>query len=195
MKKTKVISDASEDSREQALHYMQTLVDVARESFLILDADLRVISANPTFYQVFKVLPKQTENTFLYRLGNGQWNIPELRSLFEEILPKKKNIRNYEVNHNFEKIGGKTMLLNARQIDSVKLIILAIEDITERKGLEKKLADYSKGIETTVVKRTKELVSRMEELERVNKIMVGREMKMIELKAELAKLKGRLKLK
>ena len=189
MKKTKVISDASEDSREQALHYMQTLVDVARESFLILDADLRVISANPTFYQVFKVLPKQTENTFLYRLGNGQWNIPELRSLFEEILPKKKDIRNYEVNHNFEKIGGKTMLLNARQIDSVKLIILAIEDITERKGLEKKLADYSKGIETTVVKRTKELVSRMEELERVNKIMVGREMKMIELKAELAKLK------
>jgi len=189
MKKTKVISDASEDSREQALHYMQTLVDVARESFLILDADLRVISANPTFYQVFKVLPKQTENTFLYRLGNGQWNIPELRSLFEEILPKKKDIRNYEVNHNFEKIGGKTMLLNARQIDSVKLIILAIEDITERKGLEKKLADYSKGLETTVVKRTKELVSRMEELERVNKIMVGREMKMIELKAELAKLK------
>ena len=189
MKKTKVISDASEDSREQALHYMQTLVDVARESFLILDADLRVISANPTFYQVFKVLPKQTENTFLYRLGNGQWNIPELRSLFEEILPKKKDIRNYEVNHNFEKIGGKTMLLNARQIDSVKLIILAIEDITERKGLEKKLADYSKGLETTVVKRTKELVSRMEELERVNKIMVGREMKMIELKAELARLK------
>jgi len=66
------------ESKELALHYMQTLVDVARESFLILDADLRVISANPTFYNNFQVAKEKTENVLLYELGNGQWDIPEL---------------------------------------------------------------------------------------------------------------------
>src|SRR3989338_8484467 len=95
----------AKESKEEALHYMQTLVDVARESFLILDSDLRVVSANPTFYQNFRVSLKDTEHILLYKLGNGQWDIPELRQLLEEILPKKKVVRDYEVEHVFEKIG------------------------------------------------------------------------------------------
>ena len=189
MNSSKVTPDIPEQSRKTALHYMTTLVDVARESFLILDSGLKVVSANPTFYQTFHVTVANTVNRLLYDLGNGQWNIPELKSLLNEILPKKKDIRNYEVAHNFEKIGDKTMLLNARQIDSVQLIILAIEDISERVSLEKRLADYSAGLEVAIAERTKQLASRMEELEWVNQMMVGREMKMIELKNELAKLK------
>jgi len=179
----------AKDDKAVAMHYMKTLVDVARESFLILDADFEVISANPTFYQIFRVLAKETEGKSLYKLGNGQWNIPELKRLLEEILPKKKTIKDYEVNHAFETIGKKTMLLNARQIDSVQLIIIAIEDVTAKKDLEEKLAKYTKNIEAKIIERTTELASRVEELELVNKSMVGRELKMVELKKEIHGLK------
>lgn len=88
MKDDKVQSE-TKDSKELALHYMASLVDVARESFLILDAKLRVLSANPIFYQTFQVSSEETVNKLLYDLGNGQWNIPELKTLLEKILPEK----------------------------------------------------------------------------------------------------------
>lgn len=178
------------ESKKLALHYMKTLVEVARESFLILDSELRVISANPVFYQTFRVLSAQTENVLLYNLGNGQWNIPELKSLLENILPDKKVVKNYEVTHEFETIGKKTMMLNARQIDSVQLIILAIEDITEKKIVEERLANYTKELEVKVTERTEELSKQIKELEALNKTMVGRELKMQELKEEIRKLKN-----
>jgi transcriptional regulator with PAS, ATPase and Fis domain len=177
-----------EESKEQAMHYMQTLVEVARESFLILDHNLRVISGNEVFYQNFQVEPSQTEKVPLYKLGNGQWDIPELRKLLEEILPQNKVVKNYEVKHDFPTIGKKTILLNARQIDSVQLIILAMEDITDRKNLEEKLLKYTKGLELKVSERTKDLNDRVKELEKINKSMVGRELKMMELKKEIESL-------
>ncbi len=193
MEDNKVKGNGFKKSKELALHYMETIVAVARESFLILDSNLRVISANPTFYQVFRVSSKETENKLLYELGNGQWNIPELRRLLEEILPKKKGVKDYEVKHNFQTIGRKTMLLNGRQIDTVQLIILAIEDITIREELEEKLAKYTKGLEAQVASRTAELADRIKELEVANKSMIGRELKMVELKKEIEALKKRNK--
>jgi len=175
-------------SRKLALHYMETLTEVARESFLILDAKLKVISVNPIFYQNFQVSPKETESKFIYELGNSQWNIPELKNLLEKILPEKKVVKNFEVKHVFETIGERTMLLNASQIDSAQLIILAIEDITERKQLEKKLADYTTGLEIKIAERTKELDRRIKELEILNNSMVGRELKMVGLKKEIKDL-------
>ena len=193
MKNDKIKQNEIIESKELALHYMKSLVDVARESFLILDAKLKVISGNPIFYQTFQVTPVQTENKFIYELGNGQWNIPELKRLLENILPERKDVKNYEVKHNFQTIGDKTIELNAKQIDSVQLIILAMEDITEKKTLETKLSEHTKVLEIKVAERTKELADRIKELERINKIIVGREMKMIELKKELEKLtKSRL---
>jgi hypothetical protein len=179
----------TKDSKEIALHYMKTLVDVARESFLILDADLRVLSVNPIFYQNFKVTPKETENILLYDLGNGQWNIPELKKLLEEILPEKKEVKDYEVTHVFESIGEKTILLNAKQIDSMQLIVLALEDITARKDFEEKKSQYTKALEDQISERTKELTARINELEALNKTMIGREVKMVELKKENEELK------
>lgn len=177
------------ESKALALHYFETLVDVARESFLILDADLRVISANPVFYKNFKVSAAETEKVFLYELGNGQWNISGLKKLLEEILPNKKVVRDYEVTHVFETIGKKTILLNARQIDTVQLIVLAMEDITEKKELETKLAEHASRLEIKVMERTKELAARITELETLNKTMIGREIKMVELKKEIGDLK------
>ncbi|MDO8497414.1 MAG: hypothetical protein Q7S61_02610 [bacterium] len=126
---------------------------------------------------------------FIYDLGNGQWDILELRDLLEKILPEKKIVRNYEVKHDFQTIGKKTMLLNAGQIDSVQLIIIALEDISERKGLEEKLAKYTKELEGKVVARTGQLTDKNEELEKMNRFMVGRELKMVEQKKEIADLK------
>jgi len=180
------------ESKEVAVHYMKSLVDVARESFLILDSNLRVISANPVFYRNFHVAPEETEDVFLYELGNGQWNIPELRTLLEEILPQNKTVRDYGVTHIFEVIGKKTILLNARQIDSVQLIILAMEDVTTRINLEEQLTVHTKGLEAKVAKRTEELETRVEELELLNKTMIGRELRMVELKKELETLKERI---
>jgi two-component system CheB/CheR fusion protein len=193
MEKNEVKQSGPKESKELALHYMKTLVEVARESFLILDADLVVVSANPMFYKTFQVSAEQTEGKSLYDLGNGQWNIPQLRSLLQDVLPQKKLVTNYEVKHVFQAIGEKTMLLNARQIDSVQLIVLAIEDISERKLLEEKLADRAKVLEVKIAERTRELTDRVKELELLNKTMVGREIKMTELKKEIESLKKLIK--
>lgn len=193
MKNNKAQEKGVKESKELALYFMKALVEVASESFLILDPDLRVILANPSFYKVFQVSPKQTEDKYVYDLGNRQWDIPQLRSMLEKILPEKKIVKDFWVEHVFETIGKKTMLLNARQIDSVQLIILAIEDITVRRELEQKLAEYTKMLETKIAERTGELSERIKELQDINKTMVGREVKMVELKKEIGKLKKQLK--
>jgi len=117
-------------------NYAQAIVKTVRESLVVLNAELRVVSANLSFYDTFQVIPAQTENRFIFEIGNGQWNIPQLRSLLEEILTNKSQIQDFEVEHNFELIGQKTMRLNGRimpKIDDAQLILLAIEDITQFK--------------------------------------------------------------
>jgi two-component system CheB/CheR fusion protein len=127
----------AEQMEQDARIYAESIVDTVQESLLILDKDLRVISANSSFYSTFQVLPEETENKFIYDIGNGQWNIPRLRELLEEILPGNSQFKNFEVDHVFPGIGQKVMSLNASRIYQegvgIKRILLAIEDITERK--------------------------------------------------------------
>ncbi|MDQ7786166.1 MAG: chemotaxis protein CheB [Thermodesulfovibrionales bacterium] len=115
--------------------YAESIVETVREPLVILDEHLKVVSANRSFYQTFKTTPEETENMIIFNLGSGQWNIPELRELLEEIVPDKKSFNDFKVTQSFPAIGQKTMLLNARIIDQAgqgKLILLAIEDITAR---------------------------------------------------------------
>lgn len=185
MDNTPDASAETKDTKEMALHYMRTLIDVAREAFLILDSSLRVINASPMFYESFKVTKEETEGKLLYELGNGQWNIQELKQLLEEVLPEKKEVLNFEVTHTFESIGQKTIKLNAKQIDSVQLIILAMQDITNEKEMTDIIQKHTEELEIMVAKRTVELSDRIKELESLNKTMVGRELKMVELKKEM----------
>ena len=120
--------------------YAENIVETVREPLVVLNSDLKILIANHSFYDTFRVTPVETIGNFIYDLGNRQWDIPELRVLFEEILPLDTVINDYEVEHDFLGIGRKTILLNARQISREKIgshiILLAMEDITNRKIAE-----------------------------------------------------------
>ena len=123
-------------------NYAQNIVDTVREPLLILDATLRVQSANRAFYQTFHVSPAETEGRLIYELGNGQWDIPDLRTLLEDIVPKSSVFDDFELDHTFPAIGRRVMLLNARKLQAGhhgELLVLAMEDVTERKQAEEAL--------------------------------------------------------
>jgi len=165
-----------EDSWKESWIYIKTVVDVVREPVLILDKDFRVLAANDPFYRMFQVEVKDTENKIVYELGNGQWDIPDLKKLLEDILPKNTFFKGFEVSHNFPSIGHKVMILNARQIhfkksnDDVKsfpsIILLAIEDITEMMLIAETLASHSNKLEAKLMEQTGKLELYIEKLEK-----------------------------
>ena len=148
--------DALKHSMEQLEHsrnYVRAIVETVREPLIVLDGNLRVSTANRSFYHTFKATAAETEQQLIFNLGNGQWNIPKLRRLLLEVLPTDSELQDFEVEHNFEQIGTKTMLLNARKMTQAEggdNILLAIEDITERKIAEVALAKRSKKLESIV---------------------------------------------
>lgn len=166
--------------------YIKTIVDTLREPFLILDKDLKILSANRMFYSFFQVFQKNTEGKKVYKIGNGQWNIPQLRVLLEDILPKNIFFENFKVDHDFPKIGRRVMVLNARRIytngQDKPIMLLAIEDITKQVHLENHLKEYTNKLNIEVAKRTAELEVRVKELERKNKIMESQKKKIASLK-------------
>ncbi len=119
-----------------AKDYAEAIIANIHEPLLVLDKNLRIKTANDAFYRTFRVNENETEAALIYNLGNKQWDIPELRTLLENILPEKSVFNNFEVTHTFSSIGERVMLLNAREVvnkkSSEKLILLSIEDITER---------------------------------------------------------------
>ena len=125
---------------QDAREYAESIVETVREPLVVLDAELKILTANHSFYDTFKVNPEETIGNFIYDIGNRQWDIPKLRVLFEEILPNDTAFNGYEVDHVFPGIGRKIILLNARQIlrknIGSHIILLAMEDITERKLAE-----------------------------------------------------------
>ena len=151
----------AEDLTGKARELAESIVDTVREPLLVLDAKLRVISASRSFCQTFHVTQEESEGQLLYDLGNGQWNIPALRVLLEEILPQNTRMDDFKVKHEFEDIGERFMLLNARRIyragNDTETILLAIEDITERKQAEGELEKYREHLEELVEERTEQL--------------------------------------
>ena len=132
--------EITQKSTDEALEYAESIINTVREPLIALDKDLRVVTASRSFYETFKVKPEETVGQLIYDLGNKQWDIPKLRELLETILPQKSTFDNYEVEHEFSTIGRRVMLLNARQIQRLlgkeRIILLAIEDVTERKKIE-----------------------------------------------------------
>ncbi|WP_024336616.1 sigma-54 interaction domain-containing protein [Desulfotignum balticum] len=136
------------------INVFNNVLGSVREPLLVLDNSHKVVGANPSFYKNFCVTQENTEGALIYDLGNGQWNIPKLRELLEEVLPQNCVFNDFEVEHSFENIGPKIMHLNARKINlksiDAQLILLAIEDVTEREH-------YKRNLEEIVEARTSEL--------------------------------------
>jgi PAS domain S-box-containing protein len=145
LEKTRKKLEAMKISDDAAREYAEGMINTVREPLIVLDQDLRVVTASRSFYEFFKVIAEDTEGQLIYNLGNKQWDIPKLRDLLETILPQKATFDNYEVEHDFTTIGKRIMLLNARQIQRVlgkkRIILLAFEDITERKLAEEALRE------------------------------------------------------
>ena len=133
-------------------------MDTVREPLLILDTTLRVRTANRAFYQTFQVSRQETENRLIYELGNGQWDIPALRTLLEDIIPASSVFNDFELEHDFPAIGRRVMLLNARRLQAGhhgELLVLALEDVTERRRAEEEVAKAREAAENA--NRTKSL--------------------------------------
>jgi PAS domain S-box-containing protein len=125
---------------QDALDYSENIISTIREPLIVLDADLRIITANPAFYQKFSVTPQETQGKHIYELSKGIWNIPELRELLEEILPKNNSFDNFEISPELPGLGRRIMLLNACRIEDrgikSKKVLLVMEDITDHQKLE-----------------------------------------------------------
>jgi two-component system CheB/CheR fusion protein len=127
--------------------YNEGIVSTIRDPLIIMDKEFRVKRATGGFYKKFKISEKETEGQYIYDLGNKQWDIPALKELLENILPYKKEIDSFEVKHSFPLIGQKTMYFNAREIDNLngeKLILVSIEDITDKRKVEEGLAEVER---------------------------------------------------
>jgi two-component system CheB/CheR fusion protein len=137
-----------ERALDKSLGYADDIIATLREPFVVLDSDLRVTTANRSFYDTFQVTKEETENRLVYDLGNGQWDIPGLRKLLDEVLSRNQSVHDFEVEHSFPELGRKTMLLNARPFPPnskhPELILLAVEDVSAMRARADDLAEASR---------------------------------------------------
>jgi two-component system, chemotaxis family, CheB/CheR fusion protein len=152
----------SEQAMLEARSYAENVLNTMREPLVVLDSELKVVSANRAFYEFFQVSPEETEQRLIYELGDRQWDIPALRQLMEEILPTDGTIEDFEVAHEFPGIGIKVMSLNARPVDNhertdIRFILLGVTDITERRQTEHRQEEFSRELTRQVSLRTSEL--------------------------------------
>ena len=187
----------AEEIWDKGLTFIKFVVDTAREPFLLLDKDLKIISANDSFYKFFAASQEESEGKKVYDIGNKQFDIPHLRKLLEDILPKNTFFKDFEVEHDFPIIGKKVILLNARMVylqgGRIPMIILAMEDVTKRRLLEERMKAYSRGLEDTVMARTTELSERLMELEKTNSYLISGEIKLTELKEAVRQMQLTIK--
>ncbi len=161
-----------QEQLNEARYYAESIVSTIREPLVILDRSLCIKTANASFYKKFNIEEQETEGKLFYEIQNSQWDDHLMRSLLEKILPKQERLTDFEIILNFPTIGDRTLLLNALQIlnekNSEKLILLAIEDITERKSVAMQLKTFSNDLEKQVKERTAELKTSFEELKQSN---------------------------
>jgi len=126
----------NEKAAQEARHLAESIIATVASPLLVLDGALRVVSANPAFFRIFSAKPEETVGRYLYKLGARQWDIPQLRKLLGEILPKRREVLNFDVTNDFQGIGRRTMLLNARQVDAQDIILLSLKDVTDSVSME-----------------------------------------------------------
>lgn len=142
--------DALKQSLDETRTYGDLLIENAREPILLLGRDLRVTSSNPAFYRMFKTTRQQTDGKLIYDLGDGQWNIPQLRGLLQDVMSANGRVDDFEVQHEFPGLGQRTFLLNARRIEPRRgsyFIFLSFQDVTEQRASLEALKRHSAMLE------------------------------------------------
>ncbi len=145
---------------ETTSEYSESIINTIREPLIVLDQDLKVVSASRSFYKIFKVNPEETVGQLVYDLDNKQWDIGKLRELLETVLPEKGTLDDYELEHDFATIGRRILLLNARMQSAPgkgRTILLAIEDVTEQRRIGDELQEARDLLELRVEERTSQL--------------------------------------
>ncbi len=144
------------------------VLDTVREPLVVLDENMKVIYANRSYYRMFQATPGETVGRVFYEIGGGRWNIPSLRELLGHILPEHTTFEDFEVSHNHPGLGERTMLLNARELvresEKEPMILLAIEDVTERKKAEAILENQRRSVEELLKKSMEDLSEAREAL-------------------------------
>jgi two-component system cell cycle sensor histidine kinase/response regulator CckA len=167
----------AEDIAREGKELAENIIDAIRDPLVIMDAGLKIELVNTAFYKTFEVRPNETIGQFIYDLGNGQWNIPKLRKLLENILPSNAYFDDYVIEHDFPSLGKRIMVLNARRIPrppaKPRIILLAITDITD-------------------VDKLRMSFERMAELGLFTKIAHSNESTIVELKKEVNALLAKL---
>jgi two-component system CheB/CheR fusion protein len=160
------------DQLNVARLYTESIVATIREPLIILDKDMKVRTANRSYYKKFMTTEEETEGKHFYQLGNRQWDIPALRSVLEKSLSDDGRISDIEIQHDFEDIGKRVLLLNvcriAKKDSSELLILLAFEDITDARSRENDLVSFSRELENKVEERTASLKESNTSLKRSN---------------------------
>lgn len=170
---------ANEQALRDAKVYAESIVHTIPDALLVLDAELRVRTANDAFYAIFQLNPAAAEGQLIYAIDGGHWNIPALQTLLEEILPAAHIFNGYEVDHTFARIGRRTMLINGRQLEEGQLILLSVTDITQRKRAEEALQQLNATLEQQVETRTAQVqvlastltMAEQEERRRISQIL------------------------
>jgi PAS domain S-box-containing protein len=179
-------NESQQRHEDMALEYAEGIINTVREPLLALDHDLRVVTANSSFYEVFKVKPEETLGQLVYDLGDRQWDIPRLREMLETILAQQTTFDDYEVEHDFAAIGRRIMLLNARLIRRPsgveQIILLAIEDITDRRWAERVLQRHGIELESEIAKKASALQNALQRIEQTTLDTIHRLAKAAEFK-------------
>lgn len=151
LKESEQSLNQQKETAEQSREFAESIINTVRQPLLVLDENLKVVTANQYFYRLFQVSEKETVGSLLYNLGNRQWDMPKLKELLKNTLPEASTVEDYEVEHTFEQIGNKIMLLNARELHQQqgekRFILLAIEDVTLRRESEKELKRLNKELQ------------------------------------------------
>ncbi|MDQ6814464.1 MAG: ATP-binding protein, partial [Bacteroidota bacterium] len=159
-----IVNQELSDKQKQlnsARLFAESIVETIREPLLIINKAFCIVSANVSFYKIFKTNEQETEGKFLFEIGNRQWENQQLRILLQKIIPENTRIEDFEITNDFPELGKRTMLLNARlvinQSDHDELILLAIEDVTMRKQADQKLQSFADDLEKDVKEKTADL--------------------------------------
>jgi PAS domain S-box-containing protein len=145
---------AMPETQNLALSIAQTVAEAVAEPLLVLDSRMRIRSANQAFYRAFRVSPDQIEGQLLYSISNCRWDILDLRDLLGHVLPDNKPFQDLEIEQDFPGVGNRVLVLSGRQLDGFPLILLAIDDLTDRRERDLRLAAIVESSDDAIVSKT-----------------------------------------